>query len=105
MDDFLDRMISATFVVVFVSVIALFIVIIGFGVFDATTGYSCKQKLQMMGLTGYHSPSTGCLVKIKNQLLPFDQIIAIERDEKIEFVTKYPHQIKMSTDNTTTTSN
>ena len=48
----------------------------------------CETTTQRMGIIGEYSPYTGCMAKLNDRWIMFDDVIPIERGGHVEFTTK-----------------
>jgi hypothetical protein len=73
--------------------VTIFLVVLG--VFNEMSGNSCNQKAQLMNLKSHYTLSTGCMLLVNDQWLPWSEVIQVERDGKIVFVPKYPPRLEV----------
>lgn len=58
------------------------------GAFYWTTSTTCRAMGEAMRINVYWNAWTGCMISVKGQLLPWSEVVPIERNGKIEFVPK-----------------
>lgn len=93
--DYVDRL----FLVLgslFVTLMGILVLIVLTSLYYEFSGSSCNSKAAVMGLESKYSWATGCMVKVNNQFLLASDVIPIERDGKIVFVTKTPHRLEVN---------
>jgi hypothetical protein len=92
--DKVDKMFATAFVTIFLVVLGIFVAL-GVGAYNEMSGNSCNQKAQLMNLKSYYTISTGCMLLVNDQWLPWSEVIPVERDGKIVFVPKYPYRLEV----------
>lgn len=89
-----EKMFASFFFILFSCVLLIFLAL-GVGAYYEFSGKSCENKGNMMNIKTDYSISTGCMMKMNDQWLPENQVIAVERDGKIVFVPKYPYRLEV----------
>jgi hypothetical protein len=66
-----EKIVIGFFVVVLFALIA----VMGFAIFDFSTGYSCNATTSAMGVEHQYGIIKGCLVYVNNTWIPIDNYI------------------------------
>ena len=92
--DLADKLFGTFFVSLALFISCLLLFFVG-GAYYEFSGSSCRDKSKMMTIESYYSMSTGCMIKVQGQYLPWSEVIPVEGDDKIVFVPKNPYRIEV----------